>query len=87
VAAIDPLPRADHPAMAATVALPLAGEAVLVAVQTPEALAGLRLAYILVPMTGTIIAMLIMKGYDISEQRAHEIRMELEARRGARAHG
>ena len=55
-----------------------------VAEQTPEALAGLRLAYIVVPMTGTLIAMAVMSRYDLSEERAHEIRVELEARRGAR---
>ncbi len=53
-----------------------------VAVQTPEALAGLRLAYITVPATGTLIAMAVMRRYDISEQRAHDIRLELESRRG-----
>jgi len=56
-----------------------------VAVQTPEALEGLRLAYILVPATGTLIAMAVMKSYDVSEEQAHEIRLQLEARRGARA--
>jgi GPH family glycoside/pentoside/hexuronide:cation symporter len=54
-----------------------------IAVQTPEALVGLRLAYILVPATGTLIAMAVMRRYDLTEQKAHDIRMELEARRGA----
>jgi len=54
-----------------------------IAVQTPEALTGLRLAYILVPATGTLIAMAVMRRYDLTEQKAHDIRMELEARRGA----
>ena len=49
-----------------------------VAEQTPQALAGLRLAYILVPISGTIIAMLVMLGYDVSEERAKEIRQQLE---------
>ncbi len=53
--------------------------------QTPEALEGLRLAYILVPATGTLIAMAVMRKYDLSEQKAHEIREQLEARRGVRA--
>lgn len=53
-----------------------------VAVQTPEALAGLKLAYIVVPAAGTLIAMAVMRPYDLSEQRAHEIRFELESRRG-----
>ena len=55
-----------------------------VAVQAPEALDGLRLAYILVPITGTLIAMAVMKNYDLTEERAHEVRLELEARRGVR---
>ena len=49
-----------------------------------EALAEMRFVYSLLPMTGTIIAMLLMKGYDISEQKAHDIRLELESRRGKR---
>lgn len=53
-----------------------------IAVQTPEALAGLRLAYIIVPATGTLIAMAVMSRYDLSEEKAHQIRLELEARRG-----
>ena len=56
-----------------------------VAVQSPEALNGLRLAYIIVPATGTLIAIAVMLGYDLSEEKAHEIRMKLEERRGARA--
>jgi GPH family glycoside/pentoside/hexuronide:cation symporter len=56
-----------------------------VAIQTPEALEGLRLAYILVPAAGTLIAMAVMKSYDVTEEKAHEIRLQLEARRGARA--
>ena len=55
-----------------------------VAVQTPEALAGLKLAYILVPIIGTLIAMAIMLRYDITEEKAHEMREELEKRRGSR---
>ena len=56
-----------------------------VAVQTPEALTGRRLAYILVTAAGTLIAMAVMKNYDVTEQQAHDIRLELEARRGIRA--
>jgi len=29
--------------------------------------------------------MAVMKSYDVSEEKAHEIRLQLEARRGARA--
>ena len=53
--------------------------------QTDEALTGLRMAYVLLPMAGTIIAMWVMAKYDLSEQRAHEIREQLEQRRGTRA--
>ena len=53
-----------------------------VEVQTSTALQGLKLAYILVPVTGTLIAMAVMARYDLSEQRANEIRVELESRRG-----
>ncbi len=52
------------------------------ATQTQQALEGLKMAYILVPMAGTIIAMVVMWGYDLSEQRAHDIRGQLEERRG-----
>jgi GPH family glycoside/pentoside/hexuronide:cation symporter len=55
-----------------------------VAVQTHDALVGLRLAYIFVPAAGTLLAMAVMMRYDLSEQKAHEIRQQLEARRGAR---
>lgn len=51
-------------------------------VQTTSALAGLKLAYILVPASGTLIAMAVMARYDLSEQRANDIRVELESRRG-----
>jgi GPH family glycoside/pentoside/hexuronide:cation symporter len=52
--------------------------------QSPETLERLKLAYIIVPMSGTLIAIAIMSKYDLSEQKAHEIRQQLEARRGAR---
>lgn len=58
-----------------------------VAVQSEEALTGLRLAYILLPIVGTLLAMFVMRNYDLSEQRAHDIREQLEARRGVRATG
>jgi GPH family glycoside/pentoside/hexuronide:cation symporter len=54
-----------------------------VAVQTPEALIGLRLAYIMVPVTGTLIAMAVMLRYDVSEERSHEIRAQIAARKRA----
>jgi len=55
-----------------------------IAVQPQETLASLKLAYIVVPVAGTIIAMAVMFRYDLSETKAHEIRAELEVRRAAR---
>lgn len=55
--------------------------------QTPEALRGLLSAYVFVPMAGTILAMFVMRNYDLSEEKAHEIRLELEKRRGTKAIG
>jgi GPH family glycoside/pentoside/hexuronide:cation symporter len=52
------------------------------AVQTPGAVNGIRIAYSVVPIVGTLLAMWVMRNYDITEQRANEIRAELEARRG-----
>ena len=48
-----------------------------VAQQTPEALFGLRLAYILLPIAGTLIAIVIMLGYNLTEERSHEIREQI----------
>ena len=56
-----------------------------VAVQTEEALTGLRMAYIIVPVCGTLLAIYIMRSYDLDEDKAHSIREQLEARRGALA--
>lgn len=53
--------------------------------QTQATLESLKLAYIIVPITGTLIAMYIMWGYDLTEQKAHEIRQQLEAKRGVRS--
>jgi len=52
------------------------------AAQSASALQNLKLAYILVPISGTLIAIISMSGYDLSEQKAHEIRQQLETRRG-----
>lgn len=41
---------------------------------------GLRLFFSGLPMLGTLIAMLIMKGYDLTEEKANEVRQELDAR-------
>lgn len=49
--------------------------------QTVSAMTGMRLAYIILPATGTLLAILIMLGYDLTEERSREIREELEARK------
>ena len=52
-----------------------------VAVQTEEALNGLRAAFILVPATGTLIGIWAMWNYDLNEEAVTAIRQELDARR------
>ncbi|MFT5084297.1 MAG: GPH family glycoside/pentoside/hexuronide:cation symporter [Lentisphaeria bacterium] len=52
-----------------------------VAVQSAEAQTGLRLAYIFVPIAGTLLAIFVMRNYEVDETRAHEIRTALEAKR------
>ena len=48
--------------------------------QSEATLNGLLLAYVLVPATGTILAMWVMKGYGLTESKVHKIRAELDAR-------
>jgi GPH family glycoside/pentoside/hexuronide:cation symporter len=55
------------------------------ALQAEGAMTGMRLAYSLVPIAGALLAMWIMRDYDVTEERAHEIRAELESRRGKSA--
>ncbi|WP_297085486.1 MFS transporter [uncultured Draconibacterium sp.] len=55
-------------------------------VQTPESLVNLRLADIIIPIIFAVMAILIMRGYTISEEKAHEIREALIARRGKAKH-
>jgi GPH family glycoside/pentoside/hexuronide:cation symporter len=43
----------------------------------------MRLFDILVPMVASLAAIWIVASYEITEQKAHEIRAELERRRGA----
>ncbi len=61
----------------------LVGFAPDAAVQPSGAVTGIRVAYTVVPITGTLLAMWVMWGYEITEQRANEIRRKLEQRRGA----
>ncbi len=49
--------------------------------QSESAITGLRLFYSGVPIFGTVIAMLVMRNYDLSEARAHEIRAVIEGRK------
>ena len=48
--------------------------------QSDSALAGLRAAFILVPATGTIIGIWVMRNYDLDEAKVNQIRAELDAR-------
>ena len=54
-----------------------------VTVQTEEALAGLRAAFIIVPATGTLIGIWAMWNYDLNEEQVRAIRSELDARQSA----
>lgn len=49
-------------------------------VQTEETLYGLRAFYSGVPILGTLIAMYVMRDYDVTEERSNEIRAELDRR-------
>lgn len=49
--------------------------------QTEEAITGLRLFYSGLPVLGTLIAMYVMRDYNITEARANEIRLVIEQRK------
>jgi GPH family glycoside/pentoside/hexuronide:cation symporter len=49
-------------------------------VQSDEALAGLRAAFIIVPATGTLLGIWAMWNYDLNEEQVRSIRSELDAR-------
>jgi len=49
--------------------------------QTDGAITGLRFFFSGLPILGTLIAILVMRGYDLTEERAHEISAELEKRK------
>lgn len=51
------------------------------AVQTEGAITGLRAFYSGVPILGTLIAIYVMWDYDVTEERANEIRAELDKRK------
>ena len=48
--------------------------------QTEESIIGLRAAFSGIPILGTLTAMWIMRNYDITEDRANEIRAQIEKR-------
>ncbi len=52
------------------------------AVQTEEAVTGLRIFFSGVPIFGTIIAIIVMWTYSVTEEKANEIRTELDRRKG-----
>ena len=49
--------------------------------QSPAAMTGMRVAYSLVPILGTLLAMAVMWKYDLSERKANEIRDQLQRQR------
>ncbi|WP_242092428.1 MFS transporter [Aestuariivivens sediminicola] len=51
------------------------------AVQPEGAITGLRAFYSGLPIAGTLIAMLVMRDYGVTEERANEIKAQLAARR------
>jgi len=55
------------------------------AVQTEDAITGLRLFFSAVPIIGTVIAIVVMWNYSVSEARANEIRAELDDRKNSDA--
>ena len=48
--------------------------------QPESAITGLRIFYSGLPILGTTISILLMRNYDLTEERANEIRAELEKR-------
>lgn len=50
-------------------------------VQPESAITGLRLFFSGLPIVGTLIAMYVMKNYDVTEEKANKIREELERRK------
>jgi GPH family glycoside/pentoside/hexuronide:cation symporter len=53
------------------------------ATQTEGAVTGLRIFFSAIPITGTLIAMWIMKDYDLSEEKAIAIKAELMSRKNS----
>lgn len=51
-------------------------------VQASATIQGLRVAFVLIPVAGELTSLIILKFYPLTEARMHEIRVELEQRRG-----
>ena len=51
------------------------------AAQTEDALFRMRLMDVLVPAGTSALAIWVMSKYDLTEQKAHEVRLQLEARK------
>jgi GPH family glycoside/pentoside/hexuronide:cation symporter len=49
--------------------------------QTEGAVTGLRIFFSVIPIAGTLVAMWVMKDYDLSEEKAREIKAELVERK------
>jgi len=52
------------------------------AAQPEGAIDGLRMFYSGIPILGTLVAMYVMRNYDVTEERSNQIRAVLEARKG-----
>jgi GPH family glycoside/pentoside/hexuronide:cation symporter len=51
------------------------------ATQTEGAVTGLRLFFSGIPILGTLVAMWVMRDYDLTEEKAREIKKELDERK------
>jgi GPH family glycoside/pentoside/hexuronide:cation symporter len=49
--------------------------------QGPEAILGIRIAYTALPIVGTLLAIAVMWNYDLSEEKANEVRRELDLKK------
>ena len=51
--------------------------------QTPHTLMLMKTAYVIAPATGAVIALWLLRYYELSEGRSYEIKAELVRRRAA----
>jgi GPH family glycoside/pentoside/hexuronide:cation symporter len=51
------------------------------AVQASGAITGIRIAYTMLPIAGTLLAIAVMWNYDLSEEKANEVRRQIEDRK------